>query len=1055
MESHMTRMGSLLQLDSDEVRKVGILGPSGIGKTTIARSLFNRHSQDFQLSIFMDNIKNPKNGFRDLALEVMSLVGELPLGLRVMGSYFWGMSKQGWTEALSRLRTHLDRDGEIASILKFSYDALNDEDKRLFLHLACFFRGEPVDMVERCLEKCFEDVRQGLGILSEKSLIYSESGLIMMSTLLFQLGRQIVRKESINEPGKRQFLNDANDISEVLSDHKAGNSSVIGITLEPNEEITWTSERAFERFSNLQFLRILGRGVNPRKFLVQLDMTSSRLKKLWKENKLMDLNTSRSLKELPDLSTATNLQKLNLRACSSLVKLPSSIGNAFNLQILNLSDCSRLVKLPSTIGNAFHLKKVNLSRCSRLVELPSSIWNIVNLKKLDLNGCSSLVEHPSSIWNIVNFKKLDLNGCSSLVELPSIENAINLRKLKLSYCSSLVKLPSSIGNATNLQELDLSYCSSLRKLPSSMRNLGRLWKLELKECSKLEVNLANINLESLGELDLSDCSLLKSYSTNIQEPDPCTGRISRLSQLVPRGIKKLVSLPLLSDSLGEHLSDGSLLKSYPESSTNIKELDSWIERVSCLHRLVLSGMKKLLSIPQLPDSVLELDAENCESLETLDCSFRRRVIRLNFRNCFKLNQQARDLISLTQTSEYAAFPAEKVPMCFTYRSSGSSLTLKLNQTPLGKSTKFKVCFICADVDEDGFGCSDDAFVCCSITTRGNTLISSYKEMGRVFQGHLYTFEVEVETEEVISTELVFEFEVNWAEYNSKICEIKECGILPLLDVPLLSFRDVYEDFEPSDIELVRVNDGGEDYEPSDNESSGDSAEDYELSDNIRARHYQSDIVILVKKSVMIKPVLGINLEWDEEKTWTTERAFERFSNLQFLRIKSNCVNLRKFLVKQEMQHSSKPVKFWEGIKPLSSLKCMDLSRSESLKELPDLSTATNLQELDFSYCSSLVKLPFSIGSAGSLQKLNLKYCSRLVDLPFSMKNFRLSKLESQNCSKLEVVLANINLSSLEYLDLSRCSLLKSSHESSAYIVLSGMNNLVSIPALRDSLLVIL
>ncbi|WZZ46325.1 hypothetical protein YC2023_042584 [Brassica napus] len=299
MESKMTEMRSLLQLDSDEVRKIGILGPSGIGKTTIARSLFNPHSQDFQLSVFIDNIKrklkdkkvlvvlddvdqliqleamaketcwfgpgsriiittqnqkilkasginhiykvnlpsndaalqmfcmyafgqkDPKDGFTELACEVRSLVGRLPLGLRVIGSYFRGMSEQDWIEALQRLRTHLARGGEIASILEFSHDALRDEDKSLFLHIACFFHYQKVDIVEGCLAKYFLDVRHGLHVLAEKSLISMDSGRTNMSNLLIQLGRKIMREQSDSEPGNPQFLNDAIDVGEVLIDDKA------------------------------------------------------------------------------------------------------------------------------------------------------------------------------------------------------------------------------------------------------------------------------------------------------------------------------------------------------------------------------------------------------------------------------------------------------------------------------------------------------------------------------------------------------------------------------------------------------------------------------------------------------------------------------------------------------------------------------------------------------------------------------------------------------------------------------------------------------------------
>ncbi|KAF3549348.1 hypothetical protein DY000_02009344 [Brassica cretica] len=649
MESLMTEMGPLLRLDSDEVRKIGILGPPGIAKTTIARYIFNKYSRDFQLSVFMDNSKrkyviptcsddyskHPKDGFIDLALEVMSLVGELPLGLRVMGSYFRGMSEQDWTKALPKLRTHLDRDGEIALILKFT-----------------------------------------LRVLAEKSLISMESGWIEMSELLVQLGRKMVREQSVSEPSKRQFLHNKFDFGEVLSNYK-------------------------DPLSNLKF---------------------------------MDLSFSERLEELPDLSTATNLYDVDLTNCSSLVKLPSSIGNSTKLN------------------------KLNLMNCSSLVEILSSITTITSLKSLDLCGCSSLVEIPFNM-------DIDLGYCSSLVKLSSsIGNTFHLQKLDLSDCSSLVELPLSIGNATNLQELNLNHCSNLMELPSSMKKLCRLSLLELKKCSKLEVVLANINLASLRELDLSDCYLLKSY---------------------------------------------------PESSPNIQELDPWIGRISRLRRLELSGIRKLVSLPPLPDSLLVLNAENCESLERLDCSFRNPEISLNFINRFKLNQEARDLIIQMPTS--AVFPAEEVPMCFSYRSSGSALTVKLNQMPIGKSTKFKAGILCAGEDEKDFICGGS--VCCSITSGGKALTACYNKIERVFPGNLCTFEVEVETEEVTSTELVFDFELGFSQYEPMVddsvykqmvrhvkqkisnkWEIRECGILQLLEVPL---RNIIESF----------GDGSEDYEP--------------------------------------------------------------------------------------------------------------------------------------------------------------------------------------------------------------------------------------------------
>ncbi|CAF1734585.1 hypothetical protein HID58_086385 [Brassica napus] len=61
IEDHIRAMSSLLDLESVEVRMVGIWGPSGIGKTTIARALFSRLSRRFQSSVFIDKVFISKN----------------------------------------------------------------------------------------------------------------------------------------------------------------------------------------------------------------------------------------------------------------------------------------------------------------------------------------------------------------------------------------------------------------------------------------------------------------------------------------------------------------------------------------------------------------------------------------------------------------------------------------------------------------------------------------------------------------------------------------------------------------------------------------------------------------------------------------------------------------------------------------------------------------------------------------------------------------------------------------------------------------------------------
>lgn len=91
--------------------------------------------------------------------------------------------------------------------------------------------------------------------------------------------------------------------------------------------------------------------------------------------KTMDMQRSRYLKEIPDLSRAINLQTLRLNNCSSLVELPASIGHLTSLRKLYMPFCEKLETLPTGI-NLRSLLRLDLSGCSRLRSFPAISTNI-------------------------------------------------------------------------------------------------------------------------------------------------------------------------------------------------------------------------------------------------------------------------------------------------------------------------------------------------------------------------------------------------------------------------------------------------------------------------------------------------------------------------------------------------------------------------------------------------------------------------------------------------------------------------------------------------------
>lgn len=98
--------------------------------------------------------------------------------------------------------------------------------------------------------------------------------------------------------------------------------------------------------------------------------------------KIMDLEGSKNLQEIPDLSKAINLEILHLNNCSSLVELPSTIQYLNNLEELNMQFCENLEILPQGV-NLESLDRLDLSGCSRLKSFPDISTNITWLDLSD------------------------------------------------------------------------------------------------------------------------------------------------------------------------------------------------------------------------------------------------------------------------------------------------------------------------------------------------------------------------------------------------------------------------------------------------------------------------------------------------------------------------------------------------------------------------------------------------------------------------------------------------------------------------------------------------
>ncbi len=121
----------------------------------------------------------------------------------------------------------------------------------------------------------------------------------------------------------------------------------------------------------------------------------------------------------------------------------------------------------------------------------------------------------------------------------------------------------------------------------------------------------------------------------------------------------------------------------------------------------------------------------------------------------------------------------------------------------------------------------------------------------------------------------------------------------------------------------------------------------------------------------------------------------------------------------------------------ASLRELDLSECQFLRDVSALSTLTGLQTLHLSRCGQLTELTALAGLSG-LQTLDLSRCGQLTELTALAGLSGLQTLDLSWCVQLKEVTALAGLSGLQTLDLSWCVQLK---EVTALAGLSGLHTL--------------
>ncbi|KAI9086136.1 hypothetical protein K1719_031857 [Acacia pycnantha] len=269
-----------------------------------------------------------------------------------------------------------------------------------------------------------------------------------------------------------------------------------------------------------------------------------------------------------------------------------------------------LFKLEEPFQKFEYVTYMNFSKCEFIREVPD-LSHFQNLKTLTFHQCRNMIKVHDSVGSLCKLIELDVGECTKLKSFPREINMPSLQLLTLSNCKSLDYFPQIVGRMDSVTGI-YAGGSAVKELPPSIGNLSALESLVIGSCKSLR-DLPNslLTLQNLSELELGGMQPRgrKSLKKLMQESQPscsCTN-LERLD---------LSNSGLLDEDVDLTLKCFQNVQELTLSRNDFVSLPECIKECANLSRLEIDGCKRLRHIPELPSRLLDIFAENCTSLST-------------------------------------------------------------------------------------------------------------------------------------------------------------------------------------------------------------------------------------------------------------------------------------------------------------------------------------------------------------------------------------------------------------------------------------------------------